>query len=117
MEQNFDFIWNAKQVSFRNVDQILKNLSDSSAIEFNDIYSITNLIPEKDSSVLVKKLKQNKFTLKNYGRGNWMNGPRIISYVLESNHLICRVDKLYYSISAKSGYYAVTERLACLIKR
>ena len=115
--QNFDFIWKAKQASFKNVDRILKNLSDSIAIEFTDIYPSTNSIPEKDSSILVRKLKQLKFIQTNSGRGNWMNGPRIINYFLESKHFICRVDKLYYSIPAKFKHYDVTERCACLIKR
>ena len=117
LKQSFDFIWNARQVSFKEVDQIFMNLSDSLAIEFNDIYPITKIIPEKDSSILVRKLKESKFVLNNSGRGNWINGPRMINYFLESDNFICRVDKLYYSISSKPDHYAVTERCGCLVKR
>ncbi len=117
VEQNFDFIWNAQAVSSANIDSILQNLSDSAALEFTGIYSTTKTIPLKDGSILAKKLMQLKFSLITSGRGNWMKGPRMINYFLESDRLICRVDKLYYSDKENPKQYIVTERIACLVKR
>jgi hypothetical protein len=115
-ELDFEFIWNSKQKSIADIDKSIENLSDGLALEF--VYPQQEIIPEKDSLLLIHKLKQKGFKIIDSGRGNWMNGPRIISYTLESDDFVCRVDKLYYSdsLNSKANKYKVTERFACLKK-
>lgn len=117
VERDFEFIWEAKPKTITDLDNDIKILSDSLALEF--VYPIREKIPKNDSLIIVHKLKQKGFKIIDSGRGNWMNGPRIISYTLESNDMACRVDKLYYSDSIESndGKYKVSERLACLVKQ
>lgn len=116
-EYNFDFIWNAKAVASGNMDSVLKNLSDSLAVEFINIYPVSTVIPQNDRSKLVSKLLQLKFVKVNSGRGNWMKGPRILNYFLESDRFVCCVDKLYYEDLIKPNRYTITERIGCLIKK
>jgi hypothetical protein len=115
-ENRFLFISDAKPKASKDIDQIIENLSDSLSLEFVDLYHDTREIPEIDSSILTAKLKGKQFELKNYGRGNWKRGPRIISYWLESKDFICRVDKLYHSDTTIKGVYRITERIGCLRK-
>ena len=115
-ENSIAFISDAKSKSSKDIDWVIENLSDSLALEFVDLYHDTREIPEIDSSFLVAKLIGKQFQLKNYGRGNWMRGPRIISYWLESKNFICRVDKLYHSDTTVKGVYRITERIGCLKK-
>lgn len=115
-EKRLNFISKAKPQTSIQIDSIIKNLPDSLAIEFIDLYKDTREIPDNDTSILVSKLKAQQFNMTNYGKGNWTKGPRMIKYWLESNEFICRIDKLYHSDTTIKNVYRITERIACLRK-
>lgn len=82
------------------------------AIEFTDLYLTTDLIVsyEDEKLILVNLLKKQEFKVTDYGRGNWEEGPRIISYTMSNGQCEYQVDKLYYATEHKNQY-KVTERI------
>lgn len=96
------------------LDMII-NVHDNEQIEFLDIYSeVTVLLPDSTEKLILSEyLKEKGFTVTNWGRGNWTDGPRIVSQELTSEKCNCQVDKLYYFIDGYVDKYKVTERIKC----
>ena len=107
-----DFI----KVSKDSIPEILNSICNGRNYEIIDLYPETDTIPENDFLILDDSLKARGFVLKDWGRGNFMEGPRIVSLTLESKTCKCRVDKLYYSHIAKTKKFRVTERITCTSK-
>ncbi len=104
-----DFIKTTKD----SISIILNTLSKSTSYEFTDLYLDTDTIPENDFLILDDSLKARGFVVKDWGRGNFMEGARMISLTLENKTCKCRVDKLYYTNISKSKKYKVTVRISC----
>jgi hypothetical protein len=85
-------------------------------MEFIDFYPILDsiAIDKYEKLVLVDSLKSIGFKVTNWGRGNWMDGPRIVNFTMSNEQCECQVDKLYYS-TEQEGKYNVTERIKCII--
>ena len=66
----------------------------------------------QDKINLVDALKTKGFKVASSSRGNWMEGPRIVSFTMAMQQCECQVDKLYYSTDQES-LYKVTERIKC----
>lgn len=111
-----EFIDEAKPKVSKDIDSIVHKLNDSVSAEFIDIHPDTREIPDLDSSVLVKKLLLNNFSIESQTDTTWSRGPKMTIYFLESKNLFCLVEKLYHSDTTIKGVYRVTERIACLKK-
>lgn len=113
VEQNSqDFI----KITKDSISAILYLGCNNKNYEFTDLYSEANTIPEIDFLILDDSLKSRGFYVTDYGRGNFMGGPRMISLTLENKKCKCWVEKLYYSNSLKTKKFRVTERLSCKAK-
>lgn len=106
--------WNYKEVERKNIGSLLLNICSTSDLEFIDLYpTLDSIASDKyESLILVDSLKTKGFQVIEWGRGNWMEGPRIVSFTMSDQQCECQVDKLYYSIDQK-GKYKVTERIKC----
>jgi len=83
-------------------------------IEFMDLYPrMDSIFSDKgENLILVDSLKTKGFKVTNWGRGNWVEGPRIITFTLSNGQCECQVDKLYYT-TEQEPKYKVTERIKC----
>lgn len=106
--------WNYKEVKRKNIDSLLLNICSTSDLEFIDLYPILDSIPSDkyENLILVDSLMTKDFQVIEWGRGNWMEGPRIVSYTMSNQQCECQIDKLYYS-TEQEGKYKVTERIKC----
>jgi hypothetical protein len=102
------------EAKFKNIDWDARKLCEIEQYEFADIYEELDSISSDDFERLavVEKLKTMGFKETNWGRGNWLSGPRIVSFALTNGLCDCQVDKLYYNTSNKEKY-KVTERIVC----
>ncbi len=106
--------WNYLEVKRSYVDSLILDTCSAQNIEIIDLYPILDSIASDkyENLILVDLLKTKKFKATDWGRGNWMEGPRIVSYTMSNENCECQVDKLYYS-TEHAGKYKVTERLKC----
>lgn len=104
--------WNYSEIKLDKVDTFLKDLCLSKDIEFVNLYPIIDSISSDnyEKIILVDSLKLRGFDIVGWGRGNWSEGPRIVSCTLSNDDCSFQVDKLYYSLEQK-GKYKVTERV------
>lgn len=103
-----------KKVNQKFVDSLMHAVCLTKALEFIDLYPVLDTITsdEYENLILVDSLKGRGFRIKNRGRGNWMKGPRIVSYTMSNKQCECQIDKLYYS-TQHDNKYKVTERIKC----
>ena len=85
----FDFNEMSNEKEYKEVSQILMDslLTEICTIEnseFIDLYPVpeTVALDGFEKLILVEKLKTKGFTVTNWGRGNWQEGPRIVSYTM-----------------------------------
>lgn len=92
----------------------LKDVCSIGAFEVIDLYPILDSIPndEHENLVLVDSMKRKGFRITNSSQGNWIEGPRIVSFALSNSQCDCQIDKLYHS-TEMSKAYRVTERIKC----
>lgn len=99
------------------VDFAIENSNDK-FIELPNLYdSLSKEIVPKDEDeklILVQILKKKGFEVKDWGRGNYPLGPRIISLKLKKENCECEVQKINYSADDLPGeVYKATERIRC----
>lgn len=106
--------WNYIETSFKKIDWSANTICEIGDLEFPDIYGQLNSIAQDqfERLAVVQKLKSLQFTITSWGRGNWTEGPRFISFTMSNGQCDCQVDKLYYSTPVKKKY-KVTERIKC----
>lgn len=106
--------WNYEEVKQNYIDSLMLDICSTSDLEFFDLYPILDSIASDkyENSILVDLLKTKGFKVINWGRGNWMEGPRILNFTLSNQQCECQVDKLYYS-TEQERKYKVTERIKC----
>ena len=102
------------EVNRNYIDSLTIDVCSTKDMEFIDLYPVLDSIASDkyENLVLVDSLKMKGFEVTNWGRGNWMEGPRIVSFTMSNQHCECKVDKLYYSTD-QDGKYKVTERINC----
>lgn len=101
-----------KKLSYKATPLDLTTVCKTDSIEYIDLYPRTHsiAIDSTEKMVLVEQLKQNGFTVEHWGRGNFMEGPRMVSITLKKDDCTLRVDKLYYDTDTV-GTFRVTERI------
>ncbi|WP_430817552.1 hypothetical protein [Carboxylicivirga sp. RSCT41] len=101
-----------REVKKNYIDSLMIDICSTQGIEFVDLYPMLDSIASDkyESLVLVDSLKMKGFKVTNWGRGNWMEGPRIVSITMLNEQCECKIDKLYYSTD-QVGKYKVTERI------
>jgi len=120
----FNNVWQQAKISdsindYKSITQD-KFYDNFRTLKYNQGYEIIDFyldktneqIPEIDTLKISEFLKKKGFKVANWGRGNWMFGPRIISLTLENDSCTCQVDKLYYTQDSQTDY-KVTERILC----
>lgn len=113
-ESSVDESGGYRKVERDYLDSLLKDICTTEHIEFTDFYKVLDSISsdEFENLILVDSLKSKDFEVTNWGRGNWMKGPRIVTFTMTRGQCECHVDKLYYSMK-EEGKYKVTERIKC----
>lgn len=113
-KEQFDIDLDYKKVNQTYLDTLMNQICSTGNIEFIDLYPISDTIASDNMEklILVDKLKAKGFTVTDWGRGNWQEGPRIISFRMTDTHCECQIDKLYYSTENKDKF-KVTERIKC----
>lgn len=106
--------WNYREVEQSYLDTLLGDVCSTEDLEFIDLYTELDSIAsdEFENLVLVDSLKSMGFKVTNWGRGNWMEGPRMINFTLSNEQCECQIDKLYYSTKSENKF-KVTERIKC----
>lgn len=106
--------WNYREVNRDYFDSLLVNICSTEDLEFMNLYPLIDSIASDkyENLILADSLKKRDFELVNSGRGNWMQGPRIVSITMSNQLCECQLDKLYYS-TEQEGKYKVTERIKC----
>lgn len=106
--------WKYIEVNRDRFDSLMANICSTEDLEFLNLYPIIDSIASDkyENLILVDSLKAAAFKVTNWGRGNWMEGPRIVSFTMSNQQCECQVDKLYYS-TEQEGKYKVTERIKC----
>lgn len=91
---------------------LFENICSASPMEFTDLYPRVRSISDDshESLQLVQTLKKLGFEIKDFGRGNFELGPRLVSFTMQKDSCKLRVDKLYYSTDTV-GTFRVTERI------
>jgi len=118
----FDKLWNDLLIEDSNKEyfkiskdkfsELIKKMDSELSVEIMDLYKDSELIPDTDTLYINHYLKNLGFKVRDYGRGNWMQGPRIVSFTLENENYRCYVDKLYYSQDS-TNKNKITERIKC----
>ena len=105
---------NYKEVKQKNIDSLLLDICSANDLEFISLYPILDSISSDkyENLILVDFLKKKNFKVIEWGHGNWMEGPRIVSFIMSDQQCECQIDKLYYS-TEQEGIYKVTERIKC----
>jgi len=108
-------------ISKKSLDTLLNNLPKDFEFEITDIYDSVKTIPDDGDERLytVQLLKAKDFQTINWGRGNWMMGPRIVVIDMQKDRCKCKVSKLYYSEDTwynDKAFYKVTEVIKCETK-
>lgn len=101
-----------KPSKIKDNPSLFENICSVSPMEFTDLYPSIHSISDDvhESLQLVQTLKKLGFEIKDWGRGNFQSGPRIVSFTLQKDSCKIRVDKLYYSTDTV-GTFRVTERI------
>jgi hypothetical protein len=109
-----EFRWHYKEVHQSHADSLLLDICSIQGVEFIDFYPVLDSISsdKNERLILVDSLKSIGFNVTNWGRGNWMEGPRIVNFTMSNQQCECQVDKLYYS-TGQEDLYRVTERIRC----
>lgn len=107
--------WTYITVKQNSIDSLINNICSEQGFEFIDLYPPLDSIASDpyENLTLVNALQKKGFQITNWGRGNWMEGPRIVNFTMSNSQCECHIDKLYYSTDQK-GSYRVTERIKCL---
>lgn len=107
--------WDYRKVNKTYIDSLMVDICSAQGIEIEDLYPLLDSIASDtyEKAVLVDSLKNKGFTVTDWSRGNWMEGPRIVSYTMSDCTCECRLDKLYYA-TENMGIYKVTERIKCI---
>lgn len=105
---------NYKEVKLIYIDSLLLDICSTQDFEFIDLYPVLDTIAsdKHEKLFLVDSMKSIGFEVTNWGRGNWMYGPRIVSFTMSNEQCECQVDKLYYSTN-QTNKFKVTERIKC----
>lgn len=106
--------WNYTEVKRHYIDTLMFDVCSTNDMEFIDLYpTLDSIASDKYENLnLVDLLKIKNFEVTNWSRGNWMEGPRIVSFTMSNQLCECQIDKLYYS-TEQEGKYNVTERIKC----
>lgn len=106
--------WDYVEVKRNYLDSLMQDICSIQGLEFIDLYPIIDSIAsdKHEKLVLVDSLKSMGFSVTNWGRGNWMKGPRIINFTLSNGQCECYADKLYYATNEENEF-KVTERIIC----
>ena len=93
---------------------LMNDICSLKKLEFIDLYPILDSIASDkyEKLVLVDIMKSKGFKITNWGRGNWMEGPRIVCFTMSNGQCECQISKLYYPTEEK-GRFKVTERIEC----
>ena len=109
-KEQFDNGLDYKKVNQTYLDTLMIQICSTENIEIIDLYPILDTIAsdKMEKLILVDKLKTKGFKVKDWGRGNWQDGPRIISFKMTDTHCECQIDKLYYSTENKDTLIVTT---------
>jgi hypothetical protein len=108
--------YGAIQLNGTALDTLLGDIDTVINVEFMDLHSYADSVPLDDTLIVDDYLEKNGFMLATWGRGNWIMGPRIITYVYKNRQCECQLSKLYYSNYngiALNDSLKVTEWLKC----
>lgn len=107
-------VYEYKEVDKAYVDTVRSSDCFCEGIEIVGLYPILDSIAsyEYELLFLLEILKAKGFEFTDWGAGNWMEGPRMVSFTLENGDCTCAVAKFYYSTEVEEGY-RVTERIKC----
>ncbi len=110
--------WGYKTAHKAQLKTIMANPCAIDSLIFEDLYDGPQAIADDatERSILVQKLKQQGFHQTGWGRGNWMEGPRIVAYAFANDQCTCSVYKLYYSPEIE-GKCRVAEEIHCSDKK
>ncbi len=87
---------------------------DNVPVEFPRLYGIEQIRTDTlENIILQKALEKRGFELFNWGRGNWQEGPRIVSAELTNTSCTCVVTKRYYSLPVYESGHKTTEQIQC----
>ncbi len=94
------------------------NFCDTFSLVFTCFYPIIDTLmnAENERVYLHHILLSKGFTMVNWGRGNWENGPRFIDEEFKKDSCHCTVYKIYFNYhKQKNGYYnlKVKEKIFC----
>src|SRR5690554_690988 len=114
LDSNLETGWHFKETKRDYIDSLLLDICSTQDFEVIDLYPVLDSISsdEYEKLLLVESLKSIGFKITNRARGNWMDGPRIVSFTMSNEQCECQVDKLYYSTS-QTNKLKVTERVKC----
>lgn len=106
--------WSYEEVGKGHLATLMMRLCSTKDLEFIDLYPVLDSIASDnfENLILVDSLKTKGFKVTTWSRGNWQDGPRIVSLTLSNDECDCQVDKLYYS-TEEEGKYKVAERIKC----
>lgn len=101
-----------KKLSYKATPLDFATVCKTDSIEYIDLYPRIHsiAIDSTEKLILVQQLKENGFTVEHWGRGNFMQGPRMVSITMKKDDCTLRVDKLYYDTDTV-GTFRVTERI------
>lgn len=108
------FAQNKNEALEKQIDFIIEE-KDCFEVEFPAIYdSLATSIPcdSCESLAIVQILKAKGFLITNWGRGNHMQGPRIVVFTMTKDDCECEVIKYYYSMP-EERLYKMAERIKC----
>ena len=106
---------NERSIYASNLVDLVIDQKSNSQIEFKNLYdSLTSKIPEDSSEIiqLVQILKNKGFQITNYGKGNFLYGPRVVIATLKKDECECEVAKYYYK-TFNDSFYLRTESISC----
>ena len=88
-ENSNDNGWDYMQVKSDYMNVLIKDVCSSQNLEFIDLYPTLDSIASDsyEKLILVDSLKLRGFKVTNWSRGNWMEGPRIISFTLSNDRM------------------------------
>lgn len=104
-----------KVSKIKDYPTLFENICSVSPMEFIDLYPRVRSISDDahEKSIFVDSLKKRNFEVKDWGRGNFEQGPRLVSFTMQKDSCKIRVDKLYYKTDTV-GTFRVTERIKAI---
>lgn len=67
-----------------------------------------------ESLIIVQDLKERGFIVVDWGRGNFMQGPRMVAITAKKEDCYCEVIKKYYSPLKSEIGFVLTESIRCM---